>query len=136
MRPVCEYASVALSPYMQKDIICLQSIHCRAARFVCSDYRLNGSVTARVSNLGWVDLELRRRIADLTMFLKIRTGNVRISFLNDLRAVASHYCTCAFMQHPFQFQHFLSNFNAHTFSFFCQNCQTGVQFGMLGPLLL
>ena len=28
-----------------------------------------------LSNLGWQDLETRRRITDLTMFLKIKAGN-------------------------------------------------------------
>ena len=40
-----------------------------------------------LSNLGWQDLETRRKITDLTMFFKIKTGNVRISFPNDLRFV-------------------------------------------------
>ena len=39
-----------------------------------------GSVDSMISNLEWQDLETRRGISDLTMFFKIRTGNVKISF--------------------------------------------------------
>ena len=71
-----------------------------------------------LSNLGWQDLETRRKITDLTMFFKIKTGNVRISFPNDLRAVDCPYLTRASAQHPFQYQCYSSNVNAHKFSFF------------------
>ena len=39
VRPVCEYGSVAWSPYTQKDINCVESVQRRAARFVCNDYQ-------------------------------------------------------------------------------------------------
>ena len=91
VRPVCEYRSVAWSPYTQKDIICVESVQRRAARFVCNDYCRSSSVNTMLSNLGWQDLETRRKITDLTTFYKIKTGNVRISFPNDLREVHSPY---------------------------------------------
>ena len=91
VRPVCEYSSVAWSPYTQKDIICVESVQRRAARFVCNDYCRSSSVNTILSNLGWQDLETRGKITDLTTFFKIKTGNVRISFPNDLREVHCPY---------------------------------------------
>lgn len=35
----------------------------------------------------WQDLETRKKFTDLTMLFKIKTGNVRVSFPNDLRKV-------------------------------------------------
>ena len=95
VRPVCEYGSVAWSPYTQKDINCVEFVQRRAARFVCNDYRPTSSVNTMLSNLGWQDLEKRRKITDLTMFFKIKTGNVRISFPDGLRAVDCPYLTRA-----------------------------------------
>ena len=89
VRPICEYGSVAWSPCTQKDIICVESVQRRAARFVCNDYCRCFSVNTMLSNLGWHDLETRRKITDLTMFFKIKTRNIRISFPNDLREVHS-----------------------------------------------
>ena len=94
VRPVCEYDSVAWSPYTQKDIICVESgVQRRAARFVCKGYCRSSSFNTVLSNLGWQDLETRRKITDFTMFFKIKAGNVRISFPNDLREVHCPYLT-------------------------------------------
>ena len=110
---ITEYGSVAWSPYTQKDIICVESIQRRAARFVCNDYCRSSSLNTMLSNLGRQDLETRRRIADLTMFFKIEMGNVRISFPNDLREVHCPYLTRGSAKHPFHFQRYSSTINAH-----------------------
>ena len=110
-----EYGSVACT---QKDIICVESIQRRAARFVCNDYCRSSSVNTMLSKLGRQDLETRRKITDLKLFFKIKTGNVRISFPNDLREVHCPYLTRGSAQHPFQFQRYSSTINAHKCSFF------------------
>ena len=116
--PVCEYGAVAWRPHTQKDIIYIESVQLRAARFVCNDYCRSSNVNTMLSNLGWQDLETRRKITDLTKFFKIKTGNVRISFPNDLREVHCPYLTRGSAQHPFQFQRYSSDINAHKYSFF------------------
>ena len=68
VRPVCEYGSVAWSPYTKKDINCVESVQRRTTRFVCNDYRRISSVYTMISNWPWQNLETRRRISDLTMF--------------------------------------------------------------------
>ena len=123
VRPVCEYDSVARSPYTQKDIICVESgVQRRAARFVCKDYCRSSSFNTMLSNLGWQDLETRRKITDFTMFFKIKAGKVRISFPNDLREVHCPYLTRGSAQHPFHFQRYSSTINAHKYSFSRTNC--------------
>ena len=124
VRPVCEYGSVACSPYTQKDIVCVESVQRRAARFVCNDYCRSSSVNTMLSNLGWQDLETRTKITDLTMFFKVKTGNVRISFPNDLREVHCPYLNRGSAQHPFQFQRYSSTINAHKYSFFVRTVPT------------
>ena len=61
--------------------------------------------------------EIRRKITDLTMFFKIKTGNVRISFPNDLREVHCPYLTRGSAQHPFHLQRYSSTINV-----FRKNC--------------
>ena len=76
-----------------------------------------------VSNWGWQDHERRRKITDLTIFFKIKTGNVPISFPNDLREVDCPYRLTAPSQpqHQFQFQRCSSFVNAHKHAFFVRN---------------
>ena len=109
---ITEYGSVAWSPRTH------ESVQRRAARFVCNDYCHSRSVNTMLSNLGRQDLETRRKITDLTVFFKIKTGNVRISFPNDLREVHCPYSTRGSANHPFQFQRYSSTINAHKCSFF------------------
>ena len=116
-----EYALLTLKTlpsHLNHNIICVESVQRRAARFVCNDYCRSSSVNTMLSNLGWQDLETRRKITDLTMFFKIKTENVRISFPNDLREVHCPYLTRGSAKHPFQFQRYSSTINAHKYSFF------------------
>ena len=47
VRPVCEYSSVAWNPYTQKDIICVESVQRRAARFVRNHYCRSSTVRVK-----------------------------------------------------------------------------------------
>ena len=51
-------------------------------------------------------------------FFKIKTGNVRISFPNDLVKVHYAYLTRGSVRHPLQFQRYSYAINAHKYSFF------------------
>ena len=105
---ITEYSSVAWSPYTQKDIICVESIQRRAARFVCTDYCRSSSLNTVLSNFGRQDLETRRKITDLTTFFKLKTGNVLISFPNDISEEHCPYLTRGSAKHTFQFQRYYS----------------------------
>ena len=110
---ITEYRSVAWSPCTQKDIICVESIQRRAARFVCTDYCRSSSLNTVLSNFGRQDLETRRKITDLTTFFKLKTGNVLISFPNDISEEHCPYLTRGSAKHPFQFQRYSSTINNH-----------------------
>ena len=70
------YCSAIWDPYHQTDIKKIEMIQHRAARFVLNKPRhksLNhDSVTEMLTNLGWPKLEVRRKIARLTLLFKMR----------------------------------------------------------------
>ena len=84
------YASTAPSPgvHIQKRTLSVLNPFSvvRRALFVTITVVPVALMQSHLSNLGWQDLG---PIIDWKMFLKIKTGNVRIFFPNDLRAVHS-----------------------------------------------
>ena len=51
IQPIIEYASTIWTPYLQKDILKLESIQRRSARFVLNDYaRLSSDTKIRMAN--------------------------------------------------------------------------------------
>ena len=53
IRPILEYASTVWSPYMKKNILMIEAVQRRAARFVTNTYNQTSSVTAMLFRLGW-----------------------------------------------------------------------------------
>ena len=84
---IVEYATVAWSPHTNKGIDCIESVQCRAARFVNSDYSCYSSILSMLTDLNWPSLQSRPRICDLGMFYKIHRGQVNISLPDDLTSV-------------------------------------------------
>ena len=111
IRPVAEYASVAWSPHTAKDI---ESIQRRAARFVLNDYSRNSSVSTMLADLNWQSLEERRIINDLTMFYKINSNFVNISFPAEI----SLGFQGTRRSHDYKFMPLSSAVNAYKYSFF------------------
>ena len=58
-RSTLEYAASVWDPHLAKDINKLENIQMRSARFVKGDYRT--TVTQMLQELGWQDLQSRRR---------------------------------------------------------------------------
>jgi len=56
IRPVLEYAVSVWDPYQQNDILSLEKIQCRAARWVLSNYDRLSSVTEMLEILDWPSL--------------------------------------------------------------------------------
>ena len=93
---------------------CPQALGCSLTTFVLNDYSRNSSVSAMLADLNWQSLEERRIIDDLTMFYKINSNSVNISFpaevsLGFQRTRMSHVCKCMPL---------LSTVNAYKYSFF------------------
>jgi len=74
VRSLLEYSCPVWDPHRQGDIDKLNKIQRAAARFVSSDYRRKSSVTALIQNLGWTDLQIRRKNFRLTSLYKILHG--------------------------------------------------------------
>ena len=59
------------TPHLQKDILKLESIQRRSARFVLNDYTRLSSVTSMIQKLGWPTLKQRRDNTNIIMLYKI-----------------------------------------------------------------
>ena len=79
VRPIVEYASSVWSPAIDSHINQLEKVQRRAARFVCSDYTRQSSVSEMISSLGWDTLQQRRDNARTTMLYKIKHNIVDIT---------------------------------------------------------
>ena len=79
VRSVLEYSASVWDPYLDKDIDPIERVQRKAARFVCRDYGRYSSVTTMLNQLGWRDLELRRRNIRLALLYKIINGHVAVT---------------------------------------------------------
>ena len=69
IEPILEYACVVWDPYTQKDILAIESVQRRCARFVYNNYSSYASVTNMLQNLNWPPLaHCRNRLKAITMF--------------------------------------------------------------------
>ena len=73
-----EYSCPVWDPYRQGDIDKLNKIQRAAARFVTNNYQRKSSVTALVQDLGWTDLQTRRKNFRLTSLYKILNGLIAV----------------------------------------------------------
>ena len=71
VRPSMEYAAAVWDPYHHNDILQLEKVQRRAARWVLNDYNRFNSVTAMLQQLSWPSLESRRKIFRLQTLFKI-----------------------------------------------------------------
>ena len=84
IRPIIEYASTIWTPHLQKDILKLESIQRRSARFVLNDYARLSSVTSMIQKLGWPTLKQRRDNTNIIMLYKILHNIVHINYSDVL----------------------------------------------------
>ena len=75
IRPIIEYASTIWTPHLQKDILKLETIQRRSARFVLNDYARLSSMTSMIQKLGWPTLKQRRDNINIMMLYKIIHNN-------------------------------------------------------------
>jgi len=73
-----EYAASVWGPHVAKDINKLANIQRRSAKFVKCDYRTTSSVTQMLQELGWQDLQSRRRDLRLALLYKVVMAHVGI----------------------------------------------------------
>ena len=78
VRSLLEYSCPVWDPYRQGDIDKLNKIQRAAARFVTNNYQRKSSVTALIKDLGWTDLQTRRKNFRLTSRYKILSGLIAV----------------------------------------------------------
>ena len=74
--PKLKYAFAAWDPYLQKDIVKLERIQRKAARFCTKNYHPTTSITEMLQD--WTSLELRRPMTQLTLLYKMSRGQFDI----------------------------------------------------------
>ena len=114
VRPTLEYACPVWDPHYQGDIVTLEKVQKRAARFVTGNFKLEtGNSETNRKTLGWDSLEERRQQIKLTTFhrsrlklLDVPTDHLRLNPRQSRR----HDGPC--------YTHLSSNVNSHKFSFY------------------
>ena len=71
VRSKLEYCTTTWDPYLQQDIIKIENVLRRAARFVIRDYHKRSSVTQMMKQLEWKPLATRRKHFRLILMYKI-----------------------------------------------------------------
>ena len=78
VRSLLEYSCPVWDPYRQGDNEKINKIQRAAARFVTNNYQRKSSVTALIKDLGWIDLQTRRKNFRLTSLYKILNGIIAV----------------------------------------------------------
>ena len=80
VRPIAEYASAVWDPNTRNgdQVSQVEAIQRKAARFVCSDYRRDSSVSDMIQRLQWQDLQERRTRAKITILHRIINGQMAV----------------------------------------------------------
>ena len=78
VRSLLEYSCPVWNPYRQGGVDKLNKIQRAAARFVTNNYQRKSSVTALIQDLGWTDLQTRRKNFRLTSLYKILNGLISL----------------------------------------------------------
>ena len=78
VRSLLEYSCPVWDPYRQGDVDKLNKIQRAAARFVTNNYQRKSSVTALIQDLGWTDLQTRRKNFRLTSLYKLLNGLIPV----------------------------------------------------------
>jgi hypothetical protein len=112
VRPHLEYASAAWDPHHKTDILKLEMVQRRAARFVANDYRREeGSMTAILNELGWSSLAQRRRDHRIHVINQLLSNQLVL----EIPTLATR--NRALHRRNQQFTHLHSNSDVYKFSF-------------------
>jgi len=79
VRPTLEYSSSVWDSYTDKDIMTIEKVQRRAARWVCQRFRQTSSVGEMLESLQWETLQQRRKRARLITFFKIHHEIVTVN---------------------------------------------------------
>ena len=122
-----EYSCPVWDPYRQGDIDKLNKIQIAAARFVTSNYQQKSSVTAFIQDLGWTDLQTRKKNFRLRSLYKISNGLIAVS-VSDLLTSADERTRGGLKQ---SFKHIRANTTLGQNSFCTKPYSIGIIFHQL-----
>ena len=114
VRPHLEYASASWDPYYHRDILTLQKVQNRAARFAKNNYCFTTSVSKLNSDLGWPTLESRRLSSRLCELFKSQKGDYCVP--SALLQKAEHLTRSS--STGLNFIHLSSRTNSYKYSFY------------------
>jgi hypothetical protein len=84
VRPSLEYAPTVWDPHTPANINKVESIQCRAPRFVTNNYDPRASVTTLLHDLNWPTIQHRRQLAKLIMMYRITYHLIEIPSITYL----------------------------------------------------
>ena len=76
----------SIHPYYKKDIVKVESVQRKAARFCIQNYQQTASVTDMIKELGWDSLESRSKKARLNLMYKLAHRLINIDTVNHLES--------------------------------------------------
>ena len=124
VRSILEYASAVWDPHLIKDKSALERVQRRAARFVKNEYRIYDqasddyhSVTNMLNELGWKNLEERRRETRLTLLFKLTNNQIDIPTEGIVIPLANLHGTRLQTMHN-KYSLITSTIDSHHYSFF------------------
>ena len=79
VHPLMEYACVVWDLHYQSQVLVLEKVQRRAARWVLSYYRFHSSVSSMLEQLNWLPLAKRRKQQRLNLFYQIMNGEIGLS---------------------------------------------------------
>ena len=71
VHPILEYACTVCAPHTQKNILTIDAVQIRAARYVTNNYSSYASVSEMLTHLQWTSLNNRRESLKIIMLYKI-----------------------------------------------------------------
>ena len=113
VRPKLEYVSATWDRYLQKDIVALEKVQRKAARFCTNNYHPTASVTEMLEDLGWHTLEQRRNMNRQSLFSKISRGETSVN-VPEMRLHTDHQQGLAMHTNIIQLERLKTYFFIHS----------------------
>ena len=115
VRPILEYASLAWSPHLAKDIHEIEKVQRRASRITLGQRKQEMAYEERCKILKWNSLERRREFLSLVECYKIVFNLNGLNFSNYFELCKS---TKTRSNHQYKIQTKLAKLNCYKYSFF------------------
>ena len=113
VRSLLEYSCPVWDPDRQGDVDKLNKIQRAAEHFVTNNYQRKSSVTALIRDIGWTDLQTRRKNFRLTSLYKILNGLIAVPVSDFLSPADALELTPLWDKIPFRTKLYLIGITFH-----------------------